>query len=251
MQKIEFNLEGIFWEKIIPVKIFLSKNNKNLIFNIHGVYSSADDATHNRFAKHIAEWWIANIILFGTSRKNIPYDNNLTPKENGINNFVGKTFENELADARIVFSHILENCEKFFKIPKEELNIIVNGNSLGGTLAFYLAAEFPEIHQISTVGTGLRKAQWNFPIIDTFPELNEYKKILKNFRGKYLMHESGDDNKFSPEQFDEFFETIGATEKHRIYYPWVNHPFTRIQGENSEIPYNQVRDNIIHFFLEK
>lgn len=250
MKKIEKILKWTFWEKEIKVDIYQNFWNKNLVLNIHWVYSSKNDKVQKRFAEKIWKNNDANIILFSSSRKNIDFDKNLTEKENLLKKFCWKTFLEELKDSKIVLKDILENSKKYFWVEKKDLNIIINWNSLWGTIAFFLAFEFPEIKNISTVWTWFRKQKWETPIIDTFPLLEEYKKVLRNFSWKYLLNESGNDNKFSTESFSEFFENIQAKEKKRIFYPWVNHPFSELFWENSEKPYDEVYKNFVNYFLK-
>lgn len=248
MEKISKKITWTFWEKIIELDIYQVKWNKNLILNIHWVYSSKDDILHKNFAEKISKNNLANIVLFSSSRKNLPETWEKTDK---FRNFIWKSFSEELEDSEIVLKNILENSLKYFWTEKENLNIFLNWNSLWWTIAFFLAYKFPFLKNISTVWTWLRKQKWETPIIDSFPIFEEYQKILKNFSGKYLMHEWTKDEKFSHESFSELFENIQTKDKKRIIYDWVNHPFSKIFWETSEKPYNEVFENFVKYFWLK
>lgn len=249
MKKIEKKIIWSFWE--IDLEVFQNFWNNKIIFNIHWVFWSKNDPWQRLFAEKIWENNFANVVLFSSSRKDFDYDENISKEENRKIKFSWKTFWDELEDAKIVFKNILENSEKYFWVKKENLEFFVNGNSLGWTLAFFLSEIFPQIKNISTVGTWLRKQKWNFPILDTFPEIEEYKKVLKNFSGKYLMHEAWNDEKFSKESYDEFFKIIWASKKEKIFYPWVNHPFSEKNWEKSKKPFLEVFENFVKYFFNK
>lgn len=68
-----------------------------------------------------------------------------------MESFRGKTFEDELADARSVLADMVANSQRDFGISGDELEITLHGNSLGGIIAFYLAAEFPQVKAVVTV----------------------------------------------------------------------------------------------------
>jgi esterase/lipase len=127
--------------------------------------------------------------------------------ESKIATFQGKTFADELEDARRVVAQAVQNSKKQLQ-GDEELEVILNGNSLGGIIAFYLAREFPEIKAIVTVGTGLRTEKGDVPILDTFPDAEEVRNTLANYRGKFIMQFGTADTVFSQESFEDLFETV-------------------------------------------
>ncbi len=73
--------------------------------------------------------------------------------ESRMESFRGKTFEDELADARTVVADLVANSKRDFGVSANELEIALHGNSLGGIIAFYLASEFPQVKAVATVGT--------------------------------------------------------------------------------------------------
>lgn len=106
-------------------------------------------------AKDIAGHELASTMLYSSSRdwkRAGELDDSYDSK---IATFQGKTFAEELEDARRVVADGISRARKRLA-EGEELEVTLNGNSLGGILAFYLAREFPEIKAIVTVGTGLR-----------------------------------------------------------------------------------------------
>lgn len=247
MKKIEKNLVWTFWEKIIEMEIFKAKSKK-IILNIHWVFGSKNDFWQRNFAENISKKNKANVVLFTSSRRKEIYDENLTKQENREKIFSGKSFYDEVEDAKIVLKNILKNSEKYFWEKKEDLEIFLNGNSLWWSISFYLAKDFPFLKNISTVWTWLRKQKSEVPILDTFPDLDEYSQVLKNFSGKYLMNEAWNDEKFTKESYKEFFEIIWSKQKEKIFYSWVNHTFLELNAEKSEKPFLEVSENFVKFF---
>lgn len=67
---------------------------------------------------------------------------------------------------------------------------------------------------------------------------------------KFLLHQAGNDDIFSKESYEEFFNlTENTNRKEKIFYPWTDHWFKKENWEKSEKPYNQVYENFVkHFF---
>lgn len=245
-----FQINGTFGEKIIDTEIFLANNSNKILINFHDLYGHKYGSENKflRLAKNFSEENIANVVLFSSSRKNLAKNPEKSDYENKIANFYGKNFEDEVQDAINVINFILENSEKIFGISKENVEIIINGNSLGGTIAFFVAKNYPQIKVISTVAGALRSEKVTQPILSTYPSVNEIIKNLQKFHGKYIMHEAENDVIFAHENYENFYENITNTmEKQRFLYEKTNHNFTKIDNEKSEIPYKKVMENLTNF----
>lgn len=158
-----------------------------------------------------------------------------------MESFRGKTFEDELADARTVVADMVANSERDFGTPSDELEITFHGNSLGGIIAFYLAAEFPQVKAIATVGTGLRLAATDVPILNTFPPVDEVRAKLAAFKGKFLMQYGTEDDTFSQEAFSDLYAAVtGAEEKTSLRYVGVDHPFKSVFGKKDSRVFAEV-----------
>lgn len=158
-----------------------------------------------------------------------------------MESFRGKTFEDELADARTVIADMVANSERDFGTPSDELEITFHGNSLGGIIAFYLAAEFPQVKAIATVGTGLRLAATDVPILNTFPPVDEVRAKLAAFKGKFLMQYGTEDDTFSQEAFSDLYAAVtGVEEKTSLRYVGVDHPFKSVFGKKDSRVFAEV-----------
>ncbi|MBW7954515.1 hypothetical protein H3C61_01755 [Candidatus Gracilibacteria bacterium] len=246
-QRQDYTLEGVYGDKEIKISAFPSENNDNIVINIHGTFGSLTGSNDKylHFAQEIQQNQLAGSVLYASSRKNVELDSTITDRyKQKQARFLGKTFHDELEDARRVVMWVIENVSKNFGIQREKLKITLNGNSLGGILAFYLASEFPEIKNISTVGTGLRLEIKDVPILNTFPDASEIIQKLQGFRGKFLMQYGDKDDVFTPEAFESFYKNVGTQEKSFLHMLGVDHTFGKVSGETSSTPYKQVFESL-------
>ena len=155
--------------------------------------------------------------------------------------FRGKTFEDELADARAVVADMVTNSERDFGVPSDELEITFHGNSLGGIIAFYLASEFSQVKAIATVGTGLRLAPTDVPILNTFPPVEEVRAKLAAFKGKFHMQYGTEDDTFTQDAFADLYAAVtNAEEKTKREYVGVDHPFKSVFGKKDSRVFAEV-----------
>jgi hypothetical protein len=172
-------IEWTYWDKEIKINTFPVKWNKNVLINIHGTFWSLKwwNNKYLNFASKLQENSISNVVLYESSRKDLPIDNKITDRyKQKQAKFVWKTFLDELEDARRVIIDSIKNSEEVYWVNSEELEITLNWNSLGWILAFYLASEFPQVKNISTVWTWLRLDIKDVPILDTFPDIAELEE---------------------------------------------------------------------------
>ncbi len=248
-----YQIEWVFGDKMLDTNIYLAQNSNKIIINIHGLYGhkNGSDQKFLWFAEHFSNNNLAHTILYSSSRKNIANNPELSDYENKFLKFFWKNFDDEVSDAKRIIEFCLENSEKIFHQKPENLEFFVNGNSLGGTIAFFLAKDFAQIRGISSVGGALRREKWNTPIINTYPDASEIIENLSCFCGKFLLHEAGEDVIFDKEHYNDFYKNIShAQEKSRIYYDWVVHNFGKIFGEKSKKPYQEVIKNFEKYFLK-
>lgn len=238
-------IDWTYWDKIINIKTFWIAWNNNIVINIHGTFGSMTwwNDKYINFAQNLQENWISNAVLYESSRKNVEIDPNITDRyKQKQAKFIGKTFENELEDARRVLQFITNNSLELFLIPKDKIQITLTGNSLWGIIAFYLASEFHEVSNIVTVGTGLRIEMRDVPILDTFPFNWEEDFFIKQFRWKYIMIRGTEDDVFDEKSFMNLYNLVWTEEENKesITLVWVDHTFGKINWEKSELPYKEV-----------
>ena len=245
-EKSETKLEGIFGNKEIKLETLAVPGNNKLLINIHGSYGSisGNNDKYRKLANSLQTIEASNVTLYESSRKDIDViersEDEFTTKKR---RFEGKTFKEELEDLRKVIKHCLDNSQELFGISAEELEITLNGNSLGGILALVIAHEFPQIKNVSTVGTGLKLENTDEALLRTLPEPNELKDEMNKFKGKFLMQYGTKDDVFSDQSFTELYESID-TSKSLFKFEQVDHTFNHLDGKSSSRPYEQIFRNI-------
>ncbi len=247
IQRHDHILEWIYWDKEIKISSFPCENNDNIVINIHGTFWSLTGSNNKylNFAENLQQNQLIWSVLYASSRKYWEIDTTVTDRyKQKQARFLWKTFHDELEDARRVVAWVIENASKNFGIQREKLKITLNGNSLWGILAFYLASEFPEIKNISTVWTWLRLEIKDVPILNTFPDASEIIQKLQAFRWKFLMHYWDEDDVFTPDAFENFYKNVGTQEKSFLHMLWVDHTFWKVSWETSSEPYKQVFESL-------
>jgi len=240
-------IEWTYWDKQVKIETFPVKWNKNVLINIHGTFWSLKwwNNKYLDFASKLQENSISNVVLYESSRKDLPIDDKITDRyKQKQAKFVWKTFLDELEDARRVIIDSIKNSEDLYWVNSEELEITLNWNSLGWILAFYLASEFPQVKNISTVWTWLRLDIKDVPILDTFPNIKELESKLEWFKWKFLMNYWNEDDVFIPEAFSDFYKKVWSKEKSFVHLLWVDHTFWKVWWELSQKPYKEIFNNI-------
>lgn len=242
--EIPLSLKGSFWDKEIAYSAFPVMGNKKVVINIHWTFwnQHGTNGKYHNFATQLQTSGIS-AVTYGSSRKSEIDDSIVDSYERKKAHFEGKTFEDELSDARAALQHTIENSMELLWVPSEELEITLNGNSLWGILAFYLAQDFPQITDISSVWTGLRLEASDVPILSSLPNPESIREVASKFTGNYSMHQAGSDSVFSPKAYDELYQAV-TWEKNRTQYTGVNHSFRSVSGIQSEKPYEKVRERL-------
>ncbi len=128
------NIEGTYGDGIIQVNTFKIENNPNVTINIHGTFGSMNGGSgkYRNFAETLATDGASNVVLYESSRKQAEIDPTTTDRyKQKQAKFIGKTFSDELEDARRVLRDTIENSLSLFGVEKTNLAITLNGNSLG------------------------------------------------------------------------------------------------------------------------
>ena len=248
MQTLATQIEGTYWDKEIKINTFPVMGNKNVVINIHGTFGSMvwGNNKYLNFAEKLQSTKVSNVLLYESTRQNIPHDDSIADRyKQKQASFIWKTFSDELDDARRVVKYSIENSQSLYWVEAQDLEITLNGNSLWGILAFYLANEFPQIKNISTVWTGLRIDIKDVPILDTFPDIWELLEKMHSFEWKFLMNYGTQDDVFTPEAFDDFYNEAGASDKFIAELEWVDHTFWKKQWEVSTQPFQDVFNNVV------
>lgn len=245
--KHTYIIEWVYGDKNIPIETLLLPNSNQVVINLHGTFWSIHGSNDKylQFWEGLVQRKVANVVLYQTSRKNVPADPEITDRyKQKQAKFIWKTFQNELEDVRRVVTDIVWNSQKLFWVPSDELEITLNGNSLGGIIAFYLASEFPQIKNIVSAGTWLRLEIKDVPILDTFPHKDKLIAKLQAFQWKYLQFYGTQDDVFTLQSFFDLLEHVWSTQddKSSVELIWCDHTFWKVDGETSTLPYSKVLD---------
>ncbi len=245
LSKQSFSLEGSFWDKQIDYCVYPVMGSKKVVVNIHGTFwnKSGTNGKYDTFAENLQGNGISAVIYWSSRKSQI--DEAITDNyERKKASFEGKTFQDELTDAREALRHTIDNAQELVWVAPDELEITLNGNSLWGIFAFYLAKEFPQVKAISTVWTGLRLEKADVLILSTLPDADELRDVISYFSGRYTMHQALRDETFSPETYDELYNAVSSEEKNRVQYTGVNHSFRKIWDTDSTKPYEKVLQRV-------
>lgn len=247
------SIEGSFNGHSMNIELFPVAGSKKLFINLHGTFWARRGSTgkYGNLANEIQEAWLANVMLYDTSRdwsKVAEYPANYEEKQAP---FVGKTFDQELEDARRAIQYALDNSKHMLWVSSDELEITLHGNSLGGSLSFFLASEFPQVKNIITVGTWLRSQKWDVPVLDTFPDKEIVIEKLGKFQWNYYMAYGTKDEVYSQEAFDEFYKNIkNASSKWFGKFIGVDHNFSKKDGMKNDEAFSQIIANAKKFLQQ-
>lgn len=162
---------------------------RHVVVNLHGTYGNrrGSSGKYARFAESVVSSGLAHVVLYDSSRAWGRIIENAETYEQKQYPFLGKTFDHEVEDAIRAIRYVQENCMGLF--GSDTIEITLQGNSLGGILAFYAAESLGGIHRIVTVGTGLRKFPADMPILSTFPPSETVLSKVGAFPGHFWMHQ--------------------------------------------------------------
>lgn len=237
-------IEWSFWDKKIQMEIFPVRWNNKVLINIHWTFWTLHwwwDKYKN-LAQKIQQSWIWNAVLFETSRNSFTTGESFEQKKQ---DFLCKTFQQELEDCKLVIKDLFSNSTEYFGVDSDLLQITLNGNSLGGILALFLAQQFSQIKNISTVWTGfLTNNDPNTPILDDYPDEAELKKVINEFKWNILLQYWTEDSIFTESNFLKLSQELKNAEIGTIKFINVDHTFTQLDQSISTAPYEQIQRDI-------
>ncbi len=242
---IKRTLDWSFWNKKINMEFYPLEWSSRIIINIHGTYWWMYwwNNKYKTLAEDLQNKGVWNVVIFETSRKWIEKDWSYEKK---VEDFDWKTFDNELSDCKQVIQYLLDNSLELFWMSADKLEITINWNSLWWILALALAYEFPQIKNISTVGTGmLTKDKEYLPFLEGYPENDTIKNWVSTYNWNFLLQYWTQDSLFKKEDFQELKSELKSAQKVWIIKMiWVDHTFKYVNWEISEVPYKQVEANL-------
>lgn len=241
----DIKLEGTFGTKQIDTEFFPVPNSPNLIINIPGIFETKDGykGKFRRLAQTLQTQLIGNVVIFDSSK--LPLLSTDSP-EQIIDQLKGKTFDQEIEDARRVIGYYVTNSRNLFGVEDKDLILTLNGNSLGGVIGLTLSGEFPQMQYLSTVGTGsrlnLKSAEWS--ALTQFPSPDQLKKFAENYRQKVMVQFGTEDEVFSSESIIELYRMFSNAQKSLCKFGYVDNSFNRLRDRYSVQPFNQVITNL-------
>ena len=244
--KRDLTLNWTFWERIISCSLYPVQWNTKVVVNIHGTYWNKDgtNGKYESFAEELQQNGIS-AVTYSSSRTSNTSSDIVDPYEKKKSQFIWKTFQDELEDARRVVQWVIQSAKEQLWVEPEHLEITLNGNSLGWILAFYLANEFTQVKAISSVWTWIRLEKTDVPILSSLPDAEEVKTFASRFTWRYIMHQAWADSVFSDESYKSLYAAVWSDQKAHIFYDSVWHSFRTADDNESIKPYETVRDEVV------
>jgi dienelactone hydrolase len=233
---VQHTLESTFANNPIPVEVHAIKANKRVVVNIHGAFGGMyGSGKYKSLASELTKRGTASVVLYQSARHS---------KQTHTEPFEGKTFQHEVEDAKKVVQYLLTNAQELFGTDSTELEVTINGNSLGGMIAVVIAPEFYQIKNLSTVGAGSFSTNNEGPLLGSKPEQKEIQDILKSYRGKLLVQVGTRDYVIPLAASKDFIQQRNVERAVLCSFKDVDHTFKKVRGEESSMPYQQVIRNI-------
>lgn len=220
-----------------------TKKNNKVLFNLHGLYGLSGD--HNSKSRKLAEVVTkagkAHVVNFNSSRDwGVFEDGNWEKMKKA---FEGKTFEQELQDAKDAVEVVVDQSQELFGINSKDLELYIVGNSLGGVVATCLAEYFKITKAIVLAGSETRTV---------FPTKLTEKQILDNaskFRGKVMLIQGSKDDVVPLEAGDALLLGYTSAKTKKLIVEGANHQFSKINGKDKRKAFNQYIEAILQFIF--
>lgn len=220
-----------------------SKLTSNVLVNIHGLYGLSGDkgSKSKKLANTITQKGLAHVVLFNSSRDWSVFEDGNWEKMK--TSYSGKTFEQELQDAKDVISVLLDQSEYLFGVKRDKPGLYIVGNSLGGTISSCLDDYFVYISKVVLAGSGTR----------TVFESNLSEKQILNkagkFKGKVMLLQGSKDDVVPLEAGDKLLAGYKNAKKTKKVIDGANHNFSKINGKNKQLAYKSYIDAVIEFLF--
>ena len=236
---VDVELPGAFGELPARLRAYPGPGGNEVVVNLHGSYGNLEGSSgkYRAFAERVAG--CAHVVLCETSRLRAPrgaFEAGSFAEKAA--HFEGKTYADELTDARNLVRAVIAGAPTWFDVAPGELRLTLNGNSLGGFLGLQLAHELPCVRRLCAAGVGLREeVTAGNTLVQGMPSNDELAAMLGAFSGELLAAWGSEDDIFSRAQARRYFEAAAAERRHWLEYPGADHAFRAYQGTPTEALY--------------
>jgi len=214
-----------------------------VVVNFHGSFGHLEGSggKYRLFAEALSGQTGVHVALFETSRTPGDFPEIADPFLKRVASFRGKTFAQELEDARRLLRTVVNQSKPLFGIAEADLELALCGNSLGAYLCLCLASEFSQVKWIAGAGAGLRDLQPSDSannLATTLPPRHELEALAACFRGPVLGAHGTLDDVFSRQDFERYMQAFtSASGRGTCVYEGGDHSLSLAHGAPSAEPY--------------
>lgn len=222
-----------------------------VVVNFHGSFGHMEGSggKYRLFAEVLSGQAGVHVALFETSRLPGDFPEIPDPFLKRVAAFRGKTYAQELEDARRLLRTVVDGSLELFGVRGQELGIALCGNSLGGFLCIALAAEFPQVKWIAGAGVGIREmrpSDSHNNLAATLPERASVEALAAGFRGAVLGAHGTLDDVFSREDFARYMGAFSAASaRGACVYGGGDHSLSLAHGRPSPEPYTRFARSLL------
>ncbi len=209
-------------------KLIVTKSKQpttNILFQIHGAYGiTGDKGSKSRYLNNkIIKSGMAHSVQFSSSRDWSVYS--IEGRNTQILAFENKTFQQEAADICDAIHLILDQSNELFGIKRDDVNLWVLANSIGGTVLSTLSGILPKIKKIVLCGSGIGSSSSTKPILSTCPPKEVLRESAKKFQGEILLLQGSLDDIVPLSAQDELLEAYTNADSHKKVIEGAGHSF--------------------------
>jgi alpha-beta hydrolase superfamily lysophospholipase len=224
-------------------------DNAIIVICIHGLYGETGDAGSKSVLLGAAlENAARGIVYISTSRDWSLYGS----ADDRAAAFAQKTFAQEQADVKDTIDMIREQSRELFGVAPNRLRFWIVANSMGGSLASTIVAQYPEIEKVALCGSGILPSSRSLPILSTYPEEESIRNAAGMFKGDLLHLRGSNDTTVSELSQQGLFEAYGSARSARqVVINGANHNFSSIFDKNQQKAYAAYVKIVMDFLLER
>jgi dienelactone hydrolase len=199
-----------------------------------GLYS-VFDPTHscgvNVLGDMLVDANLSHVVFYNSSRDyTFGADSNFESRKAA---FAEKTFDDELADLRIVIEHVIDHAHEVFGIDQSRLVLYLHGTSIGGTVALMVTETFPQIKKLSLCAPPSNKGASRKPIVSTMPQSESLFKVAGRYTGDMFLLYGGNDTIVPKESSFALVQHAINARVTSLVVPNADHDFRKLDGNES------------------
>lgn len=230
-------LKGNYQGYFTKLKIHkLSVSSRYVLVNVHGLYGASGEpfSKSTLLGNSVLKHGLAHVVHFSSSRNWQMYQNAKNFSDQ-IDAFQGKSFEQELQDLKETINLLLTNSTELFDQDGKNIQFLLIGSSLGGTVISSLGEKLQWCHSIVMCGSGIGPSTSGKPILSSYPSKQTIRQSTERFKGSVLLLQGSKDDVVPLFSGDELLGSyINARMREKKLLEGVNHNFSNINGRNKQ-----------------